>query len=164
TALVAASAVAAGDNFFNTDGTATGSAINNQAAPPVAVTGATLLSGAAGTDSLSASFAAGDTIPVNGTALTFVASGATGNQLNVTDNVQALLSKIDQITGTSTPSTIHGGVITLHTDDASTLSVTSSNAPAFTALGFTGTVSAAQPPLRVSGSPLSSATSLVNGS
>jgi flagellar hook-associated protein 3 FlgL len=164
TALVAASAVAAGDNFFNTDGTATGSAINNQAAPPVAVTGATLLSGAAGTDSLSASFAAGDTITVNGTAITFVASGATGNQLNVTDNVQALLSKIDQITGTSTPSTIHGGVITVHTDDASGLSITSSNAAAFGALGFSGTVTAATPPLRVSGSPLNSATSLVNGS
>lgn len=164
TALVAASAVAAGDNFFNTDGTATGSAINNQAAPPAAATGATLLSGAAGTDSLSASFAAGDTITVNGTAITFVASGATGNQLNVTDNVQELLSKIDQITRTSTPSTIHGGVITVHTDDASGLSITSSNAAAFGALGFSGTVTAATPPLRVSGSPLSSATSLVNGS
>ena len=78
--------------------------------------------------------------------------------------MQTLLSKIDQITGTSTPSTVHGGVITLHTDDASTLSVTSSNATAFAALGFGGTVTAAQPPLRVSGSPLSSATSLVNGS
>jgi flagellar hook-associated protein 3 FlgL len=74
------------------------------------------------------------------------------------------LSKIDAITGTSTPSTVHGGVITLHTDNASTLSVTSSNAAAFAALGFAGTVTAATPPLRVSGSPLGSATSLVNGS
>ena len=115
-------------------------------------------------DSLTSSFAPGDTITINGTTLTFVASGAAGNQINVTDNVQTLLSKIDQITGTSTPSTVHGGVITLHTDDASTLSVASSNATAFAALGFGGTVTAAQPPLRVSGSPLSSATSLVNGS
>ena len=164
TALVAASAVAAGDNFFNTDGAATGSVVNNQAAPPVPVTGATALSGAAGTDSLSASFAPGNTITVNGTTLTFVASGATGNQLNVTDNVQTLLSKIDAITGTSTPSTIHGGVLTVHTDDASSLSITSSNAAAFAALGFGGTMTAATPPLRVSGSPLASATSLVNGS
>ena len=164
TALVAASAVAAGDNFFNTDGTATGSAVNNQAVPPAAVTGGTALSGAAGTDSLSASFAPGNTITVNGTTITFVASGATGNQLNVTDSVQTLLSKIDQITGTSTPSTIHGGAITVHTDNASSLSITSSNAAAFAALGFSGTVSAAAPPLRVSGSPLGSATSLVNGS
>ena len=62
---------------------------------PAPITGATLLSGAADTDSLAASFAAGDTITVNGTPITFVASGATGNQLNVTDSVQTLLTKID---------------------------------------------------------------------
>ena len=164
TSLVAASAVEAGDNFFNTDGTATGNVVNNQAVPVAPVTGATALSGAAGTDSLSASFAPGDTITVNGTAITFVASGATGNQLNVTDSIQTLLSKIDQITGTSTPSTVHGGAITIHTDNASSLSITSSNAAAFAALGFAGTVNAATPPLRVNGPPFASATSLVNGS
>src|SRR5215472_3292368 len=164
TSLVAASAVEAGDNFFNTDGTATGNVVNNQAVPAAPVTGATALSGAAGTDSLSASFAPGDTITVNGTAITFVASGATGNQLNVTDSIQTLLSKIDQITSTSTPSTVHGGAITIHTDNASSLSITSSNAAAFAALGFAGTVNAATPPLRVNGPPFASATSLVNGS
>ena len=164
TSLVAASAVAAGDNFFNTAGTATGSVVNNQAVPSVPVNGATALSGAAGTDSLQASFAPGDTITVNGTAIAFVASGATGDQLNVTDNVQKLLSKIDAITGTSTPSTVHGGVITVHTDDAASLSITSSNAAAFAKLGFSGTVTAATPPLRVGGTPLGSATTLVNGS
>lgn len=165
TSLVAASAVEAGDNFFNTDSTATGNVVNNKAATPAPITGATLLSGAAGTNSLSTNFAAGDTITVNGHAITFVASGATGNnQVNVTDSVQTLLSKIDAITGTSTPSTIDGGAITLHTDNASTLSVTSSNAAAFGALGFSGTVTAIRPPLRVSGLPLGSATSLVNGS
>ena len=167
TSLVAASAVEAGDNFFNTDGTATGAVRQNQVLPtPGPITGATALSGAAGSDSLTSSFAANDTITVNGQTITFVASGATGNnQINVTDNVQTLLKKIDALTGTSTPSTISGGVITLHTDNASTLSVTSSNATAFAALGFTTSpVTAAQPPLRVSGSPLGSATSLVNGS
>jgi hypothetical protein len=165
TKLVAASAVEAGDNFFNTGGTATGGVVNNQLATPAPITGATKLSGAAGTDSLSASFAAGNTITVNGQSITFVASGATGNnQINVTDNVQTLLSKIDAITGTSNPSTVSGGLVTLRTDDASSLSITSSNATAFAALGFSGTVTAAQPPLRVSGSPLGSATSLVNGS
>ena len=165
TSLVAASAVEAGDNFFNSDGTATGTAVTNQVTPTAApITGATALSGAAGTDSLTASFAPNDTISVNGTTLKFVASGATGNELNVTDSVQTLLSKIDAITGTTTPSTVQGGVITLHTDNASSLSVTSSNAAAFAALGFSGTVTAATPPLRVFGSPLSSATSLVNGS
>jgi flagellar hook-associated protein 3 FlgL len=162
TSLVAASAVEAGNDFFAA-GTATGSAVNNQAAPPAPVTGATLLSGS-GPDSLGAGFAAGDTITVNGTPITFVASGATGNQLNVTDSVQTLLAKIDSITGTSSPSTISsGGVVTLHTDDAASLSVTSSNPAAFAALGFSGTATAVLSPLRVSGSPLSSATSLVSG-
>ena len=164
TSLVAASAVAAGHNFFDPAGTAAGSVVNNKAAAPAPITGATALSGAAGTDSIAANFAAGDTITVNGTPITFVASGATGNQLNVTDSVQTLLSKIDSITGTSTPSTISGGVITLHTDNAASLSVTSSNPAAFAALGFGAIVTATQPPLRVSGSPLSTATSLVNGS
>ncbi len=163
TSLVAASAMAASDNFFNTDGMATGSVVNNKAAIPAPITGATLLSGAAGTDSLGTNFAAGDTITVNGTPLTFVLSGATGNQLNVTDSVQTLLSKIDQITGTSTPSTVSGGVITLHTDNAASLSVTSSNAAAFGSLGFGATATATQPPLRVGGSPLNAATSLVSG-
>jgi len=166
TSLVAASAVEAGDNFFNTDGTARGSVQLNQVLPtPGPITGATALSGAPGSDSLSSSFAANDTITVNGQTITFKAAGATGNnQINVTDNIQTLLSKIDAITGTSKPSTVSGGVITLRTDNAASLSVTSSNAAAFGALGFVGAVTAAQPPLRVSGLPLGSATSLVNGS
>jgi len=164
TSLVAASAIAAGNDFFSPAGTATGSVVNNKAATPAPITGATLLSGAASTDSLTTNFAAGDTITVNGTPITFVASGATGNnQLNVTDSVQTLLTKIDSITGTSTPSTISGGVIALHTDNAATLTVTSSNSAAFAALGFGATVTATLPPLRVSGSPLSTATSLVTG-
>ncbi len=93
TSLVAASAIAASDNFFNPSATVTGAAVNNQLAVPAPITGATLLSGAAATDSLAASFAAGDTITVNGTPITFVASGATGNQLNITDSVQTLLAK-----------------------------------------------------------------------
>ena len=164
TSLVAASAVEAGNDFFNTAGTATGSVVNNKAATPAPITGATLLSGAAGTNSLATNFAAGDTITVNGTPITFVASGAVGNnQLNVTDSVQTLLTKIDAISGSSTPSTISGGVIALHTDNAAGFAVTSSNPAAFGALGFGATATATQPPLRVSGSPLSSATSLVSG-
>jgi flagellar hook-associated protein 3 FlgL len=162
TSLVAASAVAASDNFFSPAGTATGSVVNNKAATPAPITGATLLSGAANTDSLATNFAAGDTISVNGTPVTFVASGAVGNQLNVTDSVQTLLSKIDSITGTSKSSTVSGGVIALHTDDAADLSVTSSNPAALAALGFGPTVTATRPPLRVSGSPLT-ATALVSG-
>ena len=165
TSLVAASAVTAGDNFFNTASTATGTAVNNKLATPAPITGATLLSGAAGTDSIGSNFAVGNTITVNGQAITFVASGASGNnQVNITDSVQTLLGKIDALSGTSTPSTVSGGVVSLHTDDAAGFSVSSSNATAFAALGFSGTVTAATPPLRVSGSPLGSATSLANGS
>jgi len=165
TSLVAASAVTAGDNFFNTASSATGTAVNNQAATPAPVTGATLLSGTAPSNSIGTSFAAGDTITVNGSTLTFVNSGATGNQLNVTDSIQTLLSKIDSITGTSKPSTIHGGVITINTDNAASLNITSSNMAALGALGFSSTpITATQPPLRVGSSPASSATTLVNGS
>jgi flagellin-like hook-associated protein FlgL len=168
TSLVAASALEASDNFFNSASTATGSVAHNQVAvvPPAPITGATLLSGAAGTDSLTTSFALGDKITVNGTPITFVASGATGNELNVTDSVQTLLAKIDSITNTSTPSTVSGGVISLHTDNAASLNITSSNSGALAALGFPVAqqpITAVQPPLRVGGTPLSAATTLVNG-
>jgi flagellar hook-associated protein 3 FlgL len=149
TKLVAASAMQAGNDFFNTTGTATGSLANNQATVPGPISGATLLSGAAGTDSIGASFGVNDTITVNGTAIKFVASGATGNEVNINDNIQTLLTKIDSITGTSTPSTVSGGVISIHTDDAASLSVSSSNSAAFAALGFNGTATAATPPLRI---------------
>jgi flagellar hook-associated protein 3 FlgL len=164
TSLVAASAVAAGDNFFNTT-TVVGNAVNNQAAVPAPITGATALSGAAGTDSLTAGFSAGDTITVNGQTITFVASGASGNnQINVTDNVQTLLTKIDALTGTSTPSTVTNGIVTLNGNSGSpSLTVTSSNTAAFAALGLPASGTATAGPLRVSGSPLSSATSLTNG-
>ncbi|MDA9391505.1 flagellar protein [Bradyrhizobium sp. CCBAU 45394] len=165
TSLVAASAVTAGDNFFNTASSAIGTPKSNQAAPPAPISGATALSGTSPSDSISPGFVAGDTITVNGTALTFVSSGATGNQLNVGDSIQTLMSKIDQITGTSKPSTIHGGSITINTDDAATLNITSSNTGALGSIGFSATpVTATQPPLRVGSSPASSATTLVNGS
>jgi flagellar hook protein FlgE len=125
-----------------TDATKTGTVQNNKGTPSIPNTGATALAGAAGSDSIAASFAAGDTITVNGTVINFVASGATGNQLNVTDSIQDLLTKIDSITGTTTPSTISGGSITLHTGLTSNLSVTSSNSAAFAAIGFTGAVTA----------------------
>jgi hypothetical protein len=170
TSLVAASAVEAGDNFFNTDSTATGSLAKNQASPAAPITGATALSGAAGTDSLTSSFANNDTITVNGKTITFSTTAATsasanGGTINLaTGTVQDVLSAIDQITGTSTPSTVSGGVVTLHTDHASDFSITTSNSTALAALGFSGgSVSALQPPLRVGGTPLGSATTLVSG-
>jgi hypothetical protein len=163
TSLVAASAITASDNFFNPSATIGGSVVNNKAATPAPITGATLLSGAATTDSLATDFAAGDTITVNGTPITFVASGATGNQLNVTDSVQTLLTKIDSITGTTNPSTISGGAITLHGGNGTNLTVTSSSTAAFASLGFGATVAGSPAPLRVGGPPFNTATSLVAG-
>jgi flagellar hook protein FlgE len=125
-----------------TDATVSGSAVNNKAAVPAPITGATALSGAPGSNSLTSNFGVGDTITVNGTVVTFVAAGAVGNQLNVTDNVTTLLAKIDSITGTANPSTVAAGAITLHSGTTSNLSVTSSNASAFGALGFPLTVTA----------------------
>jgi len=125
-----------------TNATVTGTAVNNKAVVPAPITGATALSGAAGSDSLTSNFAIGDTITVNGTPITFVAAGAVGNQLNITDNVTTLLAKIDSITGTGVVSSVAGGAITLDTGTLSNLTVTSSNAAAFGALGFPPTVTA----------------------
>ena len=165
TTLVAASAIQAGNDFFNTASVATGNnVVNNQAVPPTAISGATALSGTTGSDSLSPGFTAGDTLTINGTTLTFVNGTAGSGQISTSATVGDLLSTIDSITGTSTPSTIDGGVIEIHTDDASSLSITSSPAGAIADLGFTGSsITAPVPPLRVSGSPLSAATSLVAG-
>ncbi|MDE2471338.1 MAG: flagellar protein [Bradyrhizobium sp.] len=165
TTLVAASAIEAGDNFFNTASVATGNTpVTNQAVPPTAITAATALSGSTGTDSLAPGVTAGDTITVNGTTLTFVNGTAGSGQISTTATVGDLLSAIDSITGTSTPSTIDGGVVEIHTDDASSFSITTSPSGALAGLGFSGSsITAPVPPLRVSGSPLSSATSLVAG-
>ena len=70
-----------------------------------------------------------------------MAAGAIGNQLNVTDDINALLGKINAITGSAPPSTISPtGVITLHTGTTSTLDVSSSNPGALAALGFSAPV------------------------
>ena len=125
------------------DNTVTGSAALNQGATPAPITTATALSGTAPSDSLTTSFVAGDTITVDGTVITFVASGATGNQLNVTDTVGTLLNKIGSITGVTPTINASTGAITLHTGTAQNLSV-SSSAPAFGALGFNTTMTASR--------------------
>lgn len=106
-------------------------------------TGGTALSGSAtagGAEVLSSGFAAGDTITVDGQTLTFMTAGASGpNQINITDNITTLLGKIDGLSGGS-GSSITGGVITLNTGTASNLTVASSNSAAFSALGFTSTI------------------------
>jgi len=171
TQLVAASAVAAGNDFFDPSSSATGAVATNQQTPPQAITSATALTGVAGTNSLSASFASGDTITVNGTTISFSATKPTSTSgspyvINTTSGtVGNLLSAIDSITGTSTPSSIDGGVVTINTPSAASFSISASSLTAqnaLAALGFSQaagtatttagvtTVTAIQPPLRVS--------------
>ena len=64
------------------------------------------------------------------------AAGARRTRLEVT--------KIDSITGASTPSSVTGGAITLHTGTTADLSISSSNATAFAALGFSGSMAEAR--------------------
>ena len=125
------------------DSTVTGAAALNKAATPAPITAATALSGTSPSDSLTTNFAVGDTITINGTTFTFVASGAAGNQFNVTDTVGTLLTKIGSITGVAPTINASTGAITLHTGTASNLSVSSSS-PAFGALGFSTTMTAAR--------------------
>jgi flagellar hook protein FlgE len=125
------------------DNTASGTAVNNKLGAPV--TSATLLSGGAGTDSIGTDFAVGDTITVDGQTITFMASGASGNnQINVTDSVGTLLGKIGAITG-GTPTISATGAITLHTGTSQNLSVGSASA-GLTALGFTSPVNQTRTP------------------
>jgi flagellar hook protein FlgE len=120
----------------------TGTAVHNQATTPALITASTAMSGAAGSDSLAAGFAAGDSIIVDGTTISFVTSGATGsNQVNITDNIGALLSKISVITGATASVSATTGQITLNTGTSQDLAISGGTANATTALtglGFAG--------------------------
>jgi flagellar hook protein FlgE len=108
----------------------------------VAITGATTLSGAAATDSIGVNFAVGDVVTVNGTAITFTASGGTNDatHIPVDTPISALLAKIDLATGnTGTASTVTAGAVVLHTGTAADISLTSTS-PALASLGLTSPV------------------------
>jgi flagellin-like hook-associated protein FlgL len=148
--LAAASAVQAGNEFFGEpplrtvgttafgDNSTSGTQVNNKNA--VAVTGNTLLSGAAATNSIGVDFAVGNTINVNGTPITFTASGGTNDatHIPVDSNITALLGKIDALSGNvSNPSTVSAtGAIVLHSGTANDLTITST-AAGFVSLGLT---------------------------
>jgi len=113
-----------------------------------ALAGTTKLSTGDGTaPSLANGFAVGDTLTVNGRTLTFVAANSLSNdpnEIRVNSDVTGLLAKIDGLTGSSTPSTIAAGQITLNTGSLSDLTLSSSNAAALTALGLPGGVTQAR--------------------
>jgi flagellar hook protein FlgE len=133
----------------------TGAVALNQASPAAPITGATLLTGTAPSDSMTHQFTATDTLTVNGQTITFSTSAATstsatGGVINLTTGtVQDIVDAIDKVTGTfgtSGASSISAGAITLNTGVASDLSVASSasGSTAFGALGFSTTASAAR--------------------
>jgi hypothetical protein len=114
-----------------------------------ALTSATLLSGTtastSGGGALTNGFSAGDTLVVDGKTLTFVSGTAGANQISTGGTVANLLAAIDAASGnTGTASSVSGGVITLHTGTVNgTLSISSSNSSALTALGLSGGVTLA---------------------
>jgi flagellin-like hook-associated protein FlgL len=120
-----------------TDATFTGSLVNNNLTASAPISNTTLLQTASNSDTLRSGFVAGDTLTVDGQTLTFVAASASGpNQINVTDDVGTLLSKIDGLSG-GAGSAAASGVVTLHTGTVNgTLSITSNNTGALTALGL----------------------------
>jgi flagellar hook protein FlgE len=134
------------------DNAVTGSAALNQMGTPGPITSATTLSGTAPSNSLTTSFVAGNTITVDGQVINFVNTGSTAGttaagvtpiNIDISDTVGTLLGKIAAITGVAPTIDASTGAITLHTGTAANLSV-SSNAPAFAALGFTTTMTAAR--------------------
>jgi flagellin len=102
----------------NINATVTGSAVNNDATSPAAITGSTLLSGTSGSSSndLATGITTGDTLTVDGTTFTFVAgSTSTGTNIGIGDSVTHLLAAIDAVTGASTASSVGSGKIVLST-------------------------------------------------
>jgi flagellin len=127
--------------------TVTGTAVNNDnTTTAVAITGATLLSGTAGTtsDDLTSAITTGDTLVVDGTTFTFVA-GATssGTNIGVGDSVSHLLAAIDAVTGSSVASSVAGGKITLNTGVTQNLVLSGT---ALAKLGLTAATTNVTPP------------------
>jgi flagellar hook protein FlgE len=125
------------------DNAASGTSVNSALTTPTKINGSTALSGLANTNSLAAGFAAGDTITVNGVDITFTASGGLDDATNipVDSTIDNLLDKIDGLSGNAAlSSTVTTGSVVLHTGLTNNLAVSSSNATAFAALGFSGPV------------------------
>jgi flagellar hook protein FlgE len=139
------------------DATTTGGAALSKAG--TAINASTTLSGAAGTNSLTTNFIAGDTIVIDtapATTITVVAGVAGAGQISVTDNVGTLLGLINTATGVA-PTISASGAITLHSGTAQNLSVSSAS-PAFGALGFINPMTA----LRTGGGTAGTGTVVAN--
>ena len=129
-----------------TDATITGTSVSSQASAPI--TAATLLTGAAGTDSLgSPGFAVGQSIVVGSTTINIVAGAAgsaTSPDVTVNDNVGTLLGRIAAITGVAPTINATTGAITFHTGTAQNLTITAGAASSMNVLGFGNPVTKAR--------------------
>jgi flagellin len=145
----AAIAGATAGNLLGTSGTnatVTGSVVQNALTAPANITGATTLSGAANTNSLSTALTTGSTLVVDGTTFTFVAgSSSSGTNIGIGDTVTHLLAAIDAVTGATVPSSVTGGQISLSTGTAGNLTISGT---ALASLGLTaGTTNVGASPL-----------------
>lgn len=127
------------------DATITGTTVSNENTTPAPITAATKLSGVSGSDSLTSSFVAGNTIVVGTTPATTITITAAGTGLQDATHVRAddtvgdLLTAIGSATGVAPTINASTGAITFHTGTSQDLSITST-ATAFPALGFTSPV------------------------
>jgi flagellar hook protein FlgE len=125
------------------DATVTGSQQSNKLAAPAPITASTLLSGLAGTDSITTDFTAADVLTVNGININFNSGGgttgsATAGTLDIdvtTGTVGDIMAAIQAITGVA-PTISAAGAITLHTGTVADLTISSTNTAALGALGF----------------------------
>ncbi len=130
------------------DNTTTGLGAMNQAATPAPISAATTLSGTAPSNSLTGGgFSAGQTLTVDGTTYTFVNTGSpagtTGTNIDISDTVGTLLTKIGAVTGVAPTINAATGAITLHTGTVQSLSIASSS-PGWAALGLSSPISLAR--------------------
>jgi flagellar hook protein FlgE len=133
------------------DATEIGAARNSKLTTATAINGTTLLSGAANTNSLTTDWTAADTLTVNGITINFNSgSGTSGSAVAgtldidvTTGTVNDIINAIGAITGV-TPTIAANGAITLHTGTAADLNITTTNAAALGAMGFTPPVTQAR--------------------
>jgi flagellin len=149
--------------------TAAGAVVNNQLTVPAPITVNTKLVGGTNSDSLGTPLTTGSVLKINNNTITFSntqTTTTTDANGNVTigigagsqETIQSVLSAIDGITGTATPSTVSAtGQLQISTGTTSNLTIAAGTGNALAALGLTalsGTTTPVTPPA-LSGETLS---------
>ena len=146
--------------------TAAGAVVNNNLTAAVPITVNTKLVGGTNSDSLGTpALTNGSVLKINNNTITFATSQTTTTtdaNGNVTigigagsqETVQSVLSAIDGITGSTTPSTVSAGALQLSTGTTSNLTIAAGAGNALAALGLTAATTNVTPPA-LSGATLS---------